>query len=287
MSPTEKRRRFRTIFDGPRCVSPVTVFDALSARIAEDAGCEVGILSGSVCAATLLGAPDLALQTLTEFADQLRRIGRASDLCVFVDADSGYGNALNVMRTVAELEHAGVAGLAIEDVAAPAPFGTDAMALVSTAEMVGKLRAALAARTDPALVIAARTAALKVEGLERTVARVQAYAHTGVDAVFVVGMKSLDEVDAILRAVSLPLIVGTAPDLSRADLQARGVRFALQGHAALAAVARTLRAVYRHLQAGGRPADIRDRLASVEEMSAVLGVERYEGWRKDFLRPDA
>src|SRR4029077_20679874 len=113
MNATEKRKRLRAVLAGPQCVSPATVFDALSARVAEAVGYEFGILSGSVFAATLLGAPDLVLQTLTEFTDQVRQITRVSNLSVFVDADHDYGNALNVMRTVAELEHAGLAGLAI------------------------------------------------------------------------------------------------------------------------------------------------------------------------------
>ena len=113
MTPSEKRQRLRAILNGNETVSPATVFDALSARVAEAAGYTCGILSGSVSATTVLGAPDMALQTLTEFAHQVRTITRASDLSVFVDADQGYGNALNVMRTVEELEHAGLAGLAL------------------------------------------------------------------------------------------------------------------------------------------------------------------------------
>ena len=283
MTPTEKRNRFRAILQGSRCVSPVTVFDALSARIAESVGCEVGILSGSICAATMLGLPDQALQTLTEFSDQVRRITRASDISVFVDADNGYGNAFNAMRTVEELEHAGVSGLAIEDVDLPARFGGPTMSLVSSDEMAGKLRAAVAARHDPSLVIAARTAALKVESLESAVARARRYAGTGVDAIFVVGLKTLEEVDAFLGAIHLPLVVGTAPALRRKDLESRGVRFCLQGHPAVAAVAKTLQATYSHLQAGGHPSDLAPMLASPEQMGVLLGEERYAIWRRDFL----
>src|SRR5688572_1674516 len=102
MNATEKRNKLRAVLAGPRLVSPATVFDALSARVAESVGYEFGILSGSVCAATVLAAPDLALQTLTEFADQVRRITRVSNIAVFTDADQGYGNAYNVRRTVEE-----------------------------------------------------------------------------------------------------------------------------------------------------------------------------------------
>jgi oxaloacetate decarboxylase len=283
MTPTEKRQRFRAILNGPRCVTPLTVFDALSARIADSVGGEVGILSGSVCAATMLGAPDLALQTLTEFADQVRRITRASELSVFVDADHGYGNALNAMRTIEELEHAGLSGLAIEDVVLPARFGGPELELVSIEEMTGKLRAALSARRDPSLVIVARTAALSIEGAEGAAARARAYAKTGVDAIFVTAMKSIAELDAIRKAVELPIILGTAPGLERQDVEARGVRIALQGHSPLAAVAKALRDTYSHLHAGGRPSDLKPMLASPEEMSALLGEALYAKRRSDFL----
>src|SRR5262245_14249223 len=162
MTYSECRKRLRAALAGPVCVSPATVFDALSARAAESVGFQIGILSGSVSGSTVLAAPDIVLQTLTEFADQVRRIMRVSRLSVVVDADHGYGNALNVMRTVQELEHAGVSGLMIEDTVMPARFGASGLELVTVAEMVGKLRAAVHAREDPALVIAGRVAALKV-----------------------------------------------------------------------------------------------------------------------------
>lgn len=284
MTPGEKRKRLRAILGGLKCMSPATVFDALSARIAESVGYEIGILSGSVCAATMLAAPDLALQTLTEFADQVRRITRASDLSLFVDADQGYGNALNVMRTVEELEHAGLAGLAIEDLVMPARFGAGGVdELVSTGEMLGKLRAALAARRDPLLLIAARTASVRMEKIDSVVARVRAYAATGVDAIFVTGLKKLEDLDAIRAAVTLPIIIGTAPGLKREDLAARGVRFCLQGHAAVAATAKALRDTYAHLFGGGAPADLKSRIATPEEMARYIGVETYTTWREEYL----
>lgn len=285
MTPTEKRQKFRAILAGPRCVSPATVFDALSARVAESVGYETGILSGSVCAATMLAAPDLALHTLTEFADQLRRITRAGNLSVFVDADNGYGNALNVMRTVEELEHAGVSGVAIEDVIMPARFGSDSTTeLISVDEMSGKLRAAVAARRDPALLIAARIASLKSEKVESAIVRARAYAATGVDALFVVGLKKLEDLDAIRAEVRLPIIIGTTSGVKREELAARGVRFCLQGHPAVAASVKALRDTYAHLHAGGLPEDLKPTLASPEEMGRLLGEGDYGRWRSEFLR---
>jgi len=130
----DRRTRFRAVLSGPQCVFPASVFDPISARIAEDLGFEVGMLAGSVASLAVLGAPDLIVLTLTEFADQAGRICRAGNLPLLCDADHGYGNALNVMRTVEELETAGVAGLSIEDTDLPVPFGTEGKPRLVSAE---------------------------------------------------------------------------------------------------------------------------------------------------------
>jgi carboxyvinyl-carboxyphosphonate phosphorylmutase len=287
MAYNEQRNKFRAVISGTRCVSPASVFDPLSARVAESVGYEIGMLAGSVASNTTLAAPDLIVLTLTEFADQIRRIMRVSRLGLLVDADHGYGNALNVMRTVQELEHAGVSGMSIEDTALPIRFrqpeGTDE--LISTEEMVGKLKAAVAARTDPQLVIAGRTAALKVEGAEGAVARAKAYAATGVDAIFVVGVETLDQVAAVHEASGLPIIVGSAPAaLKREDLATRGARILLQGHQPVAAAVKALQDTYAHLYKGGAAADLKSRIASAQEMERLVAGEDYRRWQRDFLR---
>ena len=155
MDWTERRERFRTILSGDRCIHPGSVFDPISARIAEDLGFEVGMFAGSTASLTVLGAPDIIVLTLSEFAAQAYRICRAGNLALLVDADHGYGNALNVRRTVEELETAGVAALSIEDTNLPQPYGTvGSTRLISIEEGAGKMRAALAGRQDPNLVIA-------------------------------------------------------------------------------------------------------------------------------------
>src|ERR1700757_1209410 len=143
---TDRRRRFRAILKGDRCYHPASVFDPLSARIAQDLGFEVGMFAGSTASLTVLGAPDLILITLSEFAEQAYRINRAFDVPLLVDADHGYGNALNVMRTVQELETAGVSALTIEDTVLPRPYGPAGRGVTSIEEGVGRMRAALAAR---------------------------------------------------------------------------------------------------------------------------------------------
>jgi carboxyvinyl-carboxyphosphonate phosphorylmutase len=287
MNHTEQRKRLRAVFAGTKCLSPASVYDALSARVAESVGYEIGMLAGSVASSTTLAAPDLIVLTLTEFADQVRRIMRASRLSLIVDADHGYGNALNVMRTVVELEHAGVSGMSIEDTSLPARFGQaeGADELISTAEMVGKLKAAMAARRDPATVILGRTAALKVEDTARTVARATAYAACGVDAIFVVGVESADQVRAVHEAAKLPIMVGSAPaSIKREDFAAAGARVLLQGHPPVAAAVKALREVYTHLYNGGAPADLKDRIASAKDMDALVNGEAWKKRQRDYLR---
>ena len=284
MRHTEQRKRLRAVFAGTKCVSPASVYDALSARVAESVGYEVGMLAGSVASNTTLAAPDLIVLTLTEFADQVRRIMRASNLSLIVDADHGYGNALNAMRTVEELEHSGVSGMSIEDTVLPTRFGQVEDELISIDEMVGKLKAAVAARKDPSTIILGRTAALKVEGTEGTVKRAKAFAACGVDVIFVVGVESVDQVRAVHEAAKLPVMVGGAPaSIRREDFAAAGARVLLQGHQPIPAAVKALKDVYTHLFNGGATADLKDKLASAAEMEKLVNAAAYKTWQKDYL----
>jgi carboxyvinyl-carboxyphosphonate phosphorylmutase len=285
MKLTECRNRLRKLIAGNQCLSPASVYDPLSARVAESVGYEIGMLAGSVASNTTLAAPDLIVLTMTEFADQIRRIMRASSLSLLVDADHGYGNALNVMRTVEECEHAGVSAMSIEDTVLPTRFGSTKEEFLSIEEGVGKMKAALAARQDPSLVIAGRTSALKGEGLEGALARAKAYAAVGVDAIFLVGVEAVEQVKAVHDAVKLPIIVGSAPaSIKREDFAKAGARILLQGHQPVAAAVKAVREVYEHLFKGGAPGDLKSKLASNDEMNALTRNDQYKAWQKDFLR---
>ncbi len=282
---SERRQRFRALIAGERCVHPASVFDPISAHIAEDLGFEAGMLAGSVASMVVLGAPDLILITLSEFAALANRICRAGDLALLVDADPGYGNALNVKRTVEELETAGVAALSIEDTVLPQPFGAGGETrLIPVEEGVAKLRAALAGRQDPDLVIAGRTSAMAVAGVDETVARAKAYQAAGVDAIFLIGVRGREQLEAVSAAVNLPIFLGGAgPELmDLAYLSAQGVRICLQGHqpflAAVAAAEDTLKA----LRAGTPPAKIAA-VASPDTLRALTRNEAHRRWIKDFL----
>jgi carboxyvinyl-carboxyphosphonate phosphorylmutase len=254
-----RRERLRAVLEGGRCVHLASVHDPISARIAEDLGFELGMLAGSVASLAVLGAPDLILLTLTEFAEQARRICRAGTLPLLCDADHGYGNALNVVRTVEELEAAGVAGLSVEDTELPQPHGSGGRPrLVSVEEGVGKMRAAVAARGDTGIVVAGRTSAPAITGVADAVARARAYAACGVDAIFLVGVRTRADLDAIASEVRLPLILGGAgPEILDPDyLSSRGVRVCLQGHQPFAAAVQAIHDTLSALRAGTPPAQL-------------------------------
>lgn len=281
MTATDRRQRLRALLASDRCYFPASVFDALSARIAEDIGFECGMYAGSVASLAVLGAPDLILLTLTEFAEQARRFGRASTLPVIADADHGYGNALNVMRTVEELEHAGLAALTIEDTDLPRPFDQPKPRPLPLAEGVGKMRAAVAARSDSALILVARTGALAMTGLDDTLERFRAYQDTGVDGVFLTGVSTMQDIDAFAKITRVPIFLGGLPPklLDRQELATRGVRIALQGHQPFMAALEAVRATMRALR-DGAPLP---KVIAKEELDSLSGEAVWRSRTSDFL----
>ncbi len=286
MSPwSDRRERFRALLAANKCVHPGSVFDPISARIAEDLGFEAGMFAGSTASLTVLGAPDIIVLTLTEFAAQAQRICRAGSLPLMCDADHGYGNALNVMRTIEELEMAGIAGLSIEDTDLPQPFGTGGNArLLSIEEGAGKMRAAVAARRDAGLMIAGRTSAPSMTSIADAIARAKAYEKTGVDAIFLVGVKSRADLDTVAAEVRLPLILGGAGKeiMDRDYLASRGVRVCLQGHQPIMAAVQAIHDTLKALR-DGTPTDRLERVAGDELMKRVTRNADYARQMKDYL----
>src|SRR5215470_10709017 len=267
MAFRSRREKLRAILGGNTCIRPGSVYDATSIRIAEDLGFELGMFGGSVASLAVLGDPDITLITLTELCEQMRRMSRAAELPVIVDADHGYGNALNVRRTVQELDTAGAAGLTIEDTLLPQAFGVAEPQLISLEEGVGKMKAALDGRSDPSLVIFGRTGTRgggpKASGFAECIERAKASEATGVDALFFTGLTTREEVEAIAAVTRLPLVLGnTQGELDDpAFLISQRVKIALQGHAPFAAATQ---AVYETLKAlrEGTPAKNLKGLAS-------------------------
>ncbi|RRW34829.1 isocitrate lyase/PEP mutase family protein [Ectopseudomonas oleovorans] len=276
----ELRSAFRALLASDRCYHTASVFDPMSARIAADLDFEVGILGGSVASLQVLGAPDFALITLSEFVEQAARIGRVSRLPVIADADHGYGNALNVMRTVVELERAGVAALTIEDTLLPAQFGRKSTDLISIEEGVGKILAALEARVDPELSIIARTHAGVLE-VDEVIRRTRAYEAAGADGICLVGVKDFAHLEQIAAGLKVPLMLVTYgnPELRDNQRLARlGVRIVVNGHAAYFAA---IKATYDCLreQRGAQPCD----LNATELTHKYSMPEDYILWAKEFM----
>src|SRR5215470_16483603 len=286
MDWTERRERLRSLIAGPCCIYPASVYDAISARIAEDLGFEAGMFAGSIASFAVLGAPDVVVLTLTEFAHQAYRINRAGKLPLLVDADHGYGNALNVKRTVEELETAGVAGITIEDTLLPTPHGATETKLIPIAEGVGKMRAALAGRQDPRLVIVGRTSALTITGVADTIARLKAYEEAGVDMLFMAGVKTRAELDAVAAAVNKPLFLGSAgKDLYDLDyLSARNVRVCLQGHAPFMAAVNAVHATLKALREGKPSWELQNISPPSDLMKQATRQADYAAWTQDFLK---
>ncbi len=284
MAPQEKREAFRAILSGKDVIRPGSVYDPISARIAEDLGFELGLLGGSAASLTILGDPDLLLITLSELAEQVRRICRAGKIPVLVDADHGYGNALNVRRTVQELEAAGAAGLTIEDTLLPQVYGQAKPQVISIDEGVGKMKAALDGRSDLSLVIVGRTGAASITSIDDAVARAKAYEATGVDALFFTGLKTRAELQAIAAATKLPIIMGSA-DGELADtafLASQRVRVANQGHTPIAAATQAVYDTLKALRDGTSPKDLKG-LPSADLTNRVMRDAEVKARSADLL----
>lgn len=282
ISHSALRRNFRELLASKACYETASVFDPMSARIAGDLGFEVGILGGSVASLQVLAAPDFALITLSEFVEQATRIGRVAQLPVIADADHGYGNALNVMRTVEELERAGVAALTIEDTLLPAQFGRKSTDLITIEEGIGKVRAALEARVDPELSIIARTNA-GVLPVEDIIERTQAYEKAGADGICIVGIKDFEHLEQISAKLTVPLMLVTYGNPKLNDSQRLadlGVRIVVAGHAAYFA---SIKATYDSLRAQRRITRSTENLSATELTHTYTQPESYVAWAKEFM----
>ena len=285
MLDSEKREIFRKVLQGEECLFPGSVYDAVSARLATEVGFEIGMFAGSIGSSVVLGAPDYIVLTLTEFADQARRICRNTDLPLLVDADHGYGNALNVKRTVEELENAGVAALTIEDTDLPRPYGTQKPTLISIDEGIGKMKAALEGRSDSSLIIAGRSSAFSVTSIEDAVERAKQYESAGVDAMFFAGISTREELSAARDAISIPIMLGSvSKELEDKDfLSSMGVKVALQGHLPYMAGVKAVYEVMKALRSGTNPSELGGASQYSDLISRVTRENEHDGWIDKYL----
>ncbi|MCP5281416.1 MAG: isocitrate lyase/PEP mutase family protein [Rhodoferax sp.] len=282
---------FKTRLQQPRVLLAPGIYDALTALIAEQSGFEALYLSGASIAYTRLGRSDVGLTTATEVADTLARITERVAVPVIVDADTGFGNALNTMRTVRLFERAGAAMLQLEDQTFPKRCGhLDGKTVVPVAEMCGKLKAALDARTSDQTLILARTDALAVEGWEATMARAEAYLACGVDALFIEALRSPEQMDKACAqfAGRIPLLAnmvegGLTPVQGADALGERGFRIVIYPGGTARAAAFALQTYYGSLHRHQSTLPMREQMLDFDQLNAVIGTpellalgQRYE-----------
>jgi 2-methylisocitrate lyase-like PEP mutase family enzyme len=268
----------QSLLDGRLVVAP-GVYDALTASLAAEAGFEALYLSGAAIAYTRLGRPDIGLVSMSEVAEVIALVRDRVPTPMVVDADNGYGNALNVQRTVRMFERAGATAIQLEDQSYPKRCGhLQDKSLISAAEMAGKVKAAVDARTSEETLIVARTDAIAVEGFERAVERARLYAEAGADVLFVEAPKSREQLAAVTAELGTvrPLLAnmvegGDTPLASAAELGAIGFRLVIFPGGIARALARTAQDYYRSLAANGSNQPFQDRMFDFKALNALIG----------------
>lgn len=280
----------RTILAQERTILVPGAYDALSAKILKQVGFKVLYMTGSGVTASLTGMPDVGILTMMEMVNQARNIVNAIDLPLICDADNGYGNPINVIRTVKEYERAGVAGIHIEDQVAPKKCGHfEGKQIIPAEEMVKKIEAALYAREDNDFLLIARTDARSVKGLDEALRRARLYAGAGADMIFVESPQSIDELRTISDELSdIPLLVnmiegGRTPTLSFEELQEMGFKIVLYPTSGIRAVAKTLQELAGHLYKYKDTKDFEDRLVTFQGRNQITGLAYIEELEKRFV----
>ena len=289
MRPTT---RFRELVTADDILVAPGAYDAISARLAERAGADVVYMSGSSVSTSTHGYPDVGLTTLTEMTERARQMATAVDVPVFCDADTGYGNAVNVRRTVEEFEAAGAAGIHLEDQVFPKRCGHfEGKDVIPAGEMVPKLRAAVDAREDEDFVVIARTDARTVRGLDDAVDRAHRYLDAGADVIFLEAPESREELAEVAERVDAPLLAnmtegGKTPMLSADELEALGYDIALFPATGFKAMLKALEDVYGELVETGSQTGVMDRLVTWEGRNAITGLDRIASWEERYAVGD-
>lgn len=271
----------RGLLAGPEITVAPGVYDALTALLVQQSGFSCAYVSGASIAFTRIGRPDLGLVTLTEVADTVANMRERVELPLIVDADTGFGNALNTGRSVRLLERMGASGIQLEDQTLPKRCGhLEGKSLVSTAEMTGKIRAALDARQNAATVIVARTDALAIDGLDAALERAERYREAGADVIFVESPRDREQLDRIGRTLGgrVPLLAnmvegGKTPLLPAAELGALGFRLAIFPGAMVRVVSFAAEAYLRELKQNGTTAGMLDHMNSFNRIMDIVGLQ--------------
>jgi carboxyvinyl-carboxyphosphonate phosphorylmutase len=278
-SVAEPAPGLRQLLDSGEMVLAPGCYDALGARLVEEAGFPAVYMTGFGSAAARLGRPDVGLMTLVEMVDNARRIAQTVDIPVVADADTGYGNPINVIRTVREYEAAGVAAIHLEDQVMPKRCGhMEGKQLVPQGEMAAKVAAAVAARRSAEFLIIARTDARAVEGLEAALERARSYRQAGADLLFVEAPQTVEEIETIARSLpDVPLVFnyaegGRTPPVSHDRLRELGFSLVIFPISTLLAATAAMRSVLSEIRAKGSPIDLLGTMLPFEEFLTFIGM---------------
>jgi methylisocitrate lyase len=280
--------RLRQLLAGPGIVMAPGAHDALTARLVEQAGFSACYMTGAGTVGALLGLPDVGLITMTEMVMNARYITRSLSIPLISDADTGYGNAINVMRTVREYEAAGVAGIHLEDQIFPKKCGhMEGKALIPLEEMRGKIRAACEAREDPDFVIIARTDSRAVEGVEAAVRRARAYREAGADVIFPEAPQSREELAHFAREIPGPLLAnmtefGKTPLVPAAELERMGYRLVIYPVSALRVAQRAMQELFGQIKQTGSQEAWLERMAHRQELYELVGLPAIHAAERRF-----
>ncbi len=294
MTPSILRRRLRERLASGKIVVAPGIYDAYGARFVAEAGFEAVYMTGNGVSASLLGRPDVGLVDLTLLSQHAHRAAAAVDIPLICDADTGYGNVVNVKRTVEEFEAAGVAAIHMEDQVSPKRCGQlpGARPVIEMNEAVGKIEAAVAARRDPDFIIIARTDSAESRGLDEAIKRAQTFIKAGADVAFVeikAGPTILDDLKRIAAAVPAPCLVnvdagGKMAELTADEIGALGMRLAIYPGLARCAAGFAIQSACAALKRDGNTAAVRDRMLTPQQYNAALGLAEIEAWETKYLQ---
>lgn len=290
MTSAEKFKKFRDLIASDKMLMAPGAYDALTAKIIESLEFDVVYFSGGSVSISKLGYPDIGLISFAEMMDQLRNVVKAVDVPVFADGDNGYGNAINVMRTVQEYESAGVAGIQLDDLILPKRYAEPAKQILTIEEIKGKIKAASDARINPDFVIIFRTLARLDHGIDEAILRANAAVESGADVVFIDGLISEEDFNKIIDEVDAPLLInmnekGYPANFSIEYMEDKGFKLAIFPVSSIAAAAKGIYEVMKILKTTKSTLGARDKMLEVLDLYDFVGLEKFHQLEKKYLPP--
>ena len=283
-----KAQKLQQLLNQPNSICAVGCYDALTAKMVEKAGFDVGYISGASVSMALLGKPDLGLASYGEIFQQVQRIAQATEIPLILDADTGYGNFLNAQRAFREYEQIGIAGIQIEDQIFPKRCGhLEGTQVVETAEMLTKIKAVLEVRQNPDTVLIARTDARQSLGLAEAIKRANLYAEAGADIIFVEGIHGVEECETVAREVDAPLLVNTGgrgltPKLSLSEFEKIGFKIVLHPGVMQRAATFAMREMLQDLYLNGNLSGTKNGQMDFDEWFELVDLSKYRETEKRF-----